>query len=226
MIRGTRAVSVLCLSLGGSMALGGEITLVTPASGDAQYSWNSRYGPYGYEVGGTAIGVGLQMGGQYGNDYTIGIIEVPIAPLAGHELTSAVLYLTSLGFGTGYWYGSANLGWQNHNGASGDVVADGRGALGMGETIAQVWNSDWGHDASGLRSFDVLAQVRADVAAGRAYSTFVVSGSRDTSGAIVTFEGGSGPYLVVTGEGLVPEPSGLAWLGLAGLAICGRRPRG
>lgn len=28
------------------------ITLLTPSSGDATYSWNSKYGPYGYDSGG------------------------------------------------------------------------------------------------------------------------------------------------------------------------------
>lgn len=220
-----RIAQAAWLVAGSGLAFAGELTLVTPSEGDAQYSWNSRYGPYGYEVGGTAIGVGLSMGGSYGNDWTIGIVEVPIAPLAGHDLSSATLFLTSLGFGTGYYYGSARLNWQNFNGATGDVVADGRGAFGIGDYVADLWKSDWPHDGSGLRQFDVLQQVLSDLAAGRTYSTFTLSGSRDTFGGVVTAEGGAGPYLIATGETLVPEPAATTAISLAAGAMLLRRRR-
>ncbi|MFN4242538.1 MAG: PEP-CTERM sorting domain-containing protein [Tepidisphaerales bacterium] len=210
--------------LGASAAWGGYVTTYVQPAGDAQYSWNSRYGPYGYEVGGPAIGVGLQMGGQYGNDYTIGIIEISIEPALGVEIIDAKLYLTSLGFGTGYWYGSAKLGWQDAGNATGDVVADGRGAFGLGNTIADIWRSDGPDDGSGLRVFDVTTAVRGDLNALRRFSTFVISGSRDTYGAVVTAEGGSPAYLVISSDGFIPEPSGLVGLvGVGAVALCRRR---
>jgi hypothetical protein len=61
--------------------------------------------------------------------------------------------------------------------------------------------------------------VAADIAAGRSFTTFVISGSRDTYGGIYTALAGSpsGPMIVATA---IPEPSvyavcaGLAALGL------------
>jgi hypothetical protein len=87
----------------------GSITLYTPEAGDATYGWNSKYGPYGYGTGGKEMGVGLSMGGSYGNDYTVSIFEIPIYTLAGKTLSSATLEIESLGFGTGYYYGSAAM---------------------------------------------------------------------------------------------------------------------
>jgi hypothetical protein len=45
----------------------GSITLYSSSAGDAMYAWNSRYGSYGHTPGTNDMGVGLQMGGQYGN---------------------------------------------------------------------------------------------------------------------------------------------------------------
>lgn len=105
------------------------ITLLTPSSGDATYSWNSKYGPYGYDSGGVTLGIGLAMGPPYGNDYTVSIFEVPIAQLYGKDVTSAVLVVDATGFGTNYYYGSASIGWLDTGSAvlTGDVVADGLG---------------------------------------------------------------------------------------------------
>ena len=88
-----------------------DVTLYTPASGDATYSWNSKSGPIGYDVGETSAGIYLYFGGGYGNDHTIAIFEVPIASLVGQTVTGATLELQSLGFGTNYYYGSAVIGW-------------------------------------------------------------------------------------------------------------------
>lgn len=196
-------------------AFAGMMTLSTSASGDAMYAWNTRYGPWGYTAGTSTIGCGLQFGAPYGNDWTIGIFEIPISALSGHVLDAATLEVTSTGFGTGFYYGSAGVGWQNASGATGDVVADGRGPAGIGDFVAYIWHSDWGHDASGLRSFDVLAQVRADLAAGRSYSTFTIYASRDTGGSIYTAEGGAAPRIIASGQTIVPEPTGLALLAMA-----------
>lgn len=218
------AAAGLAVAMAAGSAFGGTMKLTTQAAGDAQYAWNSKCGPYGYLTGTETIGVGLGMYGRWGNDYTIAIFEVPIAPLAGYALSEATLTVNSIGFSTWYYYGSANIGWQNSDGATGDVVADGRGSLGMGETVAQIWNSDWGHDASGLRSFNVLAQVQADLAAGRTFSTFVINGSRDTGGGIYTAEGGAAPYIVASSE-MIPEPASIGLLAIGGIGAIIRRRR-
>ena len=97
------AMSVACLVLSGAAWAGNGVTLNASLGGDAGYAWNSKYGPYGYTVGGTELGVGLQMGPPYGNDYTVGIIEIPIAALLGGDLLGAQLQVNTVGnFGTGY----------------------------------------------------------------------------------------------------------------------------
>jgi hypothetical protein len=167
------------------------------------------------------MGVGLSMAPPYGNDYTVGIFMIPIAQLAGQTVTAATLRVNSQGFDTGYYYGSANIAWIDVGTKilTGDVVADGLGALvgGSGGAL-RIWDSDWGTSSSGLQTFDVLAYVQADLDAGRSYTTFVLSGSRDTWGSISTAESGSGPCVVAT---VVPEPAtmGLLGLGLAAMAL-------
>jgi hypothetical protein len=198
----------------------GSITLYTPEAGDATYGWNSKYGPYGYGTGGKEMGVGLSMGGSYGNDYTVSIFEIPIYTLAGKTLSSATLEIESLGFGTGYYYGSAAIGWLDTGTMTltGDVVADGLGPASTGRPGGfSIYNSDFS-DTPGTKSFDVLSYIQTDLAAGRRYTTFVLSGSRDTYGSICTAESGAGPRLTV-----VPEPASLCILGLGGLLLRKRR---
>jgi len=211
-----------------SISAQAAITLYTPAAGDATYAWNSKYGPYGYGTGENAMGVGLYFGAPYGNDYTVSIFEIPIVALAGQTVTGAKLEVDSLGFGTGYYYGSAAIGWLDTGAAvlTGDVVADGLGPASTsrpGEFA--IYNSDNG-DTPGVKSFDVLSCVLTDLAAGRSYTTFVMSGSRDTYGSIRTAESGSGPRLVVdVAASVVPEPSSIMVLGasLASLLFTRRR---
>lgn len=223
-VRLKRSILLIAVALVWCVAAQADvITLYTPPAGDAVWAWNSKYGPYGYTTGGTTMGVGLYIGAPYGNDYTISIFEVPIAELAGKPVTSATLVVDSLGFGTGYWYGSASIGWLNTGNAvlTGDVVADNLGPASQGCPGGfQIYNSDY-PDTPGLKYFNVLTHVQADLAAGRAFSTFVMSGSRDTYGAIYTAESGRGPYIVA----VVPEPTTISMLGLglAGMLLRRRR---
>lgn len=200
------------------------ITLLTPSSGDATYFWNTKYGPYGYDSGGDTMGVDLMMSLPYGNDYAVSIFEVPIAQLYGKDVISAVLVVDATGFGTNYYYGSASIGWLDTGSAvlTGDVVADGLGpaatALPGGMAI---YNSSEPF-VDGLKEYDVKSYVLADIAAGRSFSTFVMSGSRDTYGSIYAAESERGPRIIVEA---VPEPTGLTALaaGLAPLMFILRR---
>ncbi len=216
-----RACCVMILMLLAAVSAD-AITLYTQAAGDAQYAWNSKYGPYGYTTGTNTIGVGLSMGGSYGNDYTVSIFMIPLADLKGLSLTNALLEVESTGFGTGYYYGSAAIGWLDTGSMTltGDVEADGLGPASTGRPGGLViYNSDNG-DTPGVKSFDVLSYVNQDIAAGHSYSTFVLSGSRDTYGSIYTAESGQGPRLLATP---VPEPSSIMLIGMGAFALVYRR---
>lgn len=200
------------------------VTLRTTASGDVVYAWNSKYGPYGYTTGADTMGVGLSMGGAYGNDYTVAILEIPLADLQGNSVSSAILEVESLGFGTSYDYGSAAIGWLD-TGASvltGDAVADGMGPKSTGRPVGlSIYNSDNG-DTPGVKQFDVLSYILQDISAGHSYCTFVLSGSRDTYGSIYTAESGKGPRIVAAP---VPEPASMMLLGAGVSALLLRRKR-
>jgi len=216
------ATALLVLLMGG-MVSAGTVSLYTSPSGDATYAWNSKYGPYGYGTGATTMGVGLSMGGQWGNDYTVSIFEIPIAALVGQTVTSAILQVDSLGFDTGYYYGSAAIGWLDTGTMTltGDVVADNLGPASTGRPGGLSIGVPSG---PGTLSFDVLSYVLADLAAGRSYTTFVMSGSRDTGGAIYTAEngGGTGPRIIATA---VPEPATMCLLSAGLIGLAARRKR-
>jgi hypothetical protein len=207
------AASILLIMAPPCMA---ELSIYGLPAGDLNYAWNSKYGPYGYTQGGTDIGVGLYFGAPYGNDYTMGILEIAITDLQSSAPTAVELKVYSNGFGTGYFYGSAGLRWLDPGSTpvTGDPAADGLGPLLGGPSVEyELWNSDYGQPA-GWYSFDVTAHVLADLTAGRDFTTFVLNGSRDTGGSIRTAEFGSGfgPQLAAT----VPEPR--IWALLAGAA--------
>lgn len=216
-------LAIIALAIGVA-AQAETITLFTPLSGDATYSWNSKYGPYGYDSGGVTLGIGLAMGPPYGNDYTVSIFEVPIAQLYGKDVTSAVLVVDAIGFGTNYYYGSASIGWLDTGSAvlTGDVVADGLGPAATARPGGMTIYDSGASFVDGLKEYDVKSYVLADVAAGRSFSTFVMSGSRDTYGNIYAAESERGPRIIVEA---VPEPTGLTALaaGLAPLMFILRR---
>ncbi len=207
-----------------SHAFGGTMTLSTPAAGDCEYYWNTKYSSqWSYTAGETSAGIYLYFGSPYGNDHTVVIFEVPIAPLAGLPVTEATLQFTSPGgFDTNYFYGQADMGWLDVDGATGDAVADGMGVPARSRPGEfDVWDSDWGLGSmAGLHSYDVLSCVQADLAAGRAYSTFVLHGSRETFGGILTAESGQGPSIVAT---FVPAPGALVLVGVGVIAVRRRR---
>ena len=225
LLRGSRcgllAIALLGCALSESNAQTYNVTLVAPFDGDAGYAWNSKYGPYGYTAGGTDLGVGLYFGAPYGNDYTVGIVEIPIAPLQGGSLLSANLNVYSNGFGTGYFYGSAAMFWIAPSMAlTGNPVTDGVGSMLSGVSNEyNLWDSSVGQGA-GWFSFDVTTHVQADLDAGRSFSTFVVGGSRDTWGSIraAEYAGNFGPQIAAVST--VPEPSSLVAI-LAGVALLG-----
>lgn len=218
------AVGCVC---GVGLASGAEITLWATPSGDANYAWNSKYGPSGYTQGANELGVMLQMNAPYGNDYSVGLIEIPISSLHGGDLLSAMLTVNTTGFSTGFWYGSAGLGWIDVGAKTltGDVVADQIGPLVGSPFISwKLWDSDE-PGAPAVKSFDVTDQVKLDLAANRSYSTFMLSGSRDTYGGIYAAESGQGARLLASTTAPVPEPA--TWLtllaGLAGIGLVVRR---
>jgi len=223
---GVHALAAAAMALtvqASALAAGNSITLLATASGDVSYGWNSKYGPAGYTQGGTELGVGLYMGAPYGNDYTVGIIELPIGILAGGDLLGAALQVQTVGFGTGYYYGSAGLTWLNPGASvvTGDPVIDGLGAL-VGGSSSQwkLWDSGSMSGAPAVMTFDVTTSVQADLEAGRTFSTFVLSGSRDTYGGIYAAESGKGARLTAITTAPVPEPA--TWLSLlVGLGVLG-----
>lgn len=199
----------------------GSATLYTPAAGDAQYSWNGSTGPYGYTTGTTTMGVYLSLG--YGNDYTVSIFEIPIFALSGQTLTNATLQVDSLGFDTGYYYGSAQIGWLDTGTRvlTGDVVADALGSMSPRPSGPEIYDTYDVSGAPGTKLFDFTSLVQADLDAGRSYSTFVMHGSRETYGSIYTAESGSGPRIIADTTAVVPIPGSLS-LGVLGVLLVSR----
>ncbi len=211
-------------------------TLHTPAAGDAGYSWNSRYAGDAYE-GVNALtlecSTSFYSGSPSDTQYAVGIFMIPISPLVSGTLFNATLHVASGGFSDWcYTYpATASIGWLDTGNMvlTGDVVADGLGPAAKarpgGMTIYNSGDTATYSGAPGPLSFDVTAYVQADLIAGRSYSTFVLSASRDTAGSLHAAESGMGPYLVASSSA-IPEPSAyalLAGLGAIGLSLVFRR---
>ena len=197
----------------------GSIILYTPSAGDCTASWNTKSSSIGYgSIGGNTMGVYLSFGGSYGNDYTVSIFEIPIASLSGKTLSSATLEVDSLGFDTGYYSGSAQIGWFNTGTSTltGNVVADELGSTKPLPGGYEIWDTYDLPNGAGAKSFDFTTQVQTDIDAGRTYSTFVLHGSRETYGSIYTSESGQGPRIVAT---LIPEPATLLSLAFGFLML-------
>lgn len=214
------------LVLGALTAHAGNVTLSASPGGDAVYSWNSKYGPYGYTAGGEELNVGLNMGGQYGNDYTMGFMELPLTGLNAGLVEKVELRVYALGFDTYYGYGSAGLGWLDTTGRTltGDVVADNLGSMHPAPGGWAIWSTDMPNWLPGWKAVDVTSQVLLDLNQGRGYSSFFLWGSRDTTGSIYAAEkSGLGPYLNAT---LAPVPEADQWaLLMAGLSLLALRLR-
>jgi hypothetical protein len=213
--------AVLMIGGSGQTAWADLVVSYVLPQGDVNYAWNSKYGPWGYTQGGASLDVGLSMGGQYGNDYTMGILEIDISRLRGGTLFQSALWVYSNGFGTGYWYGSAGMRWLDTGTRTltGDPVADQLGPiLGTPALEYELWSSDRGQSA-GWFSFDVTTHIQADLTAGRNFSTFVLNGSRDTFGGIRAAEYGGGFGARLESLSSVPEPGGAGVLFLASLAL-------
>jgi hypothetical protein len=199
---------------------------------DDSYGWLD----HSYYTGGTTLGAYRQYW-QPGWGKEDSFFEIPISALDGLTVTAASLVVESLGFSTGYDYGSASIAHLNPTGAAptGDIVVDQPHGWG-GDYGWEIYNSSPSgpnNDGTpGTKSYDVTAALLADLAAGRSWATFAMSASRDTYGSIYASETeGQGPRLLVTYEGAevmaTPLPGALWLLGSAlfGLGGLGARRR-
>ena len=218
------AASIIAIS-SASLGFGQAYTLnlYTSAAGDAQYDWNSRYAGEGYsDIGALTVGASTSFysGNPSDTQYKVGIFMLPISALAGGELYSATLTVRSNGFSTWYYYGSGSIGWLDTGSMTltGDVVADGLGPVAKARPGGiQIYNSDVGGSAAAgnYYNYDVASYVQADLNAGRNFSTFVLTTSRDTAGSLYSAESGSGPMLIALSS--IPEPS--TYAALAGFIV-------
>ena len=217
-----------------TIAPAATVTLTTLPAGDATYQNNSTLGTSHYDVG--SLTMDTQSPWPYGYDpngveYRRSYFEVPISALAGQTVTSATLEVDSLGFGCSWQDGSASIYWLDLGAApvTGNVVTDGLATTTVvtSESFRFFLSYLFHPDDMGssiparMESFDVLTQVQADLAAGRAYSTFRMSGSRETVGSFYTAENGNGPRIIATAT---PEPATMmSLLALGGIAMLRRR---
>lgn len=216
-----------CLALA-TQAQADSLTLWASSAGDGTYSWNTKYGPYGWNTTSQTMSTKFQMGGTYGNDITNIYIEIPISPLQGQTVTSATLVLDSAGAGTGYYYGSASIKYLNpgSNTPTGNVSADSPNAwtAGTGWTIYNSYSGPPWDGSPGLKSFDVLSLVQADLTAGLNFITFALSSSRDTDITIYASDSidpaHEGPRIVAE-FAAAPLPPGFLLLGTGLFGLLG-----
>ncbi|NLN76124.1 MAG: PEP-CTERM sorting domain-containing protein [Armatimonadetes bacterium] len=180
--------------------------LYAPEDGDASYN-GVTYG----------VGVGFLSAVNFPDMLftEVSIFEIPILPLYGMSLNSATLFVNFEEGNTFDGYGEINIGWLDTGttALTGDVQADDLGPASMAlPKHFTLWDSNTSQSA-GPMNFDVLSFVLDDLAAGRSYSTFVLSATGDSMGQISSAESGNGPKIVATA---VPEPASLPAL-LAGM---------
>lgn len=205
-------------------AQAGSVYLWASGAGDGTLYYNTKYGGNTYYTDNPTMTASLYFGAPYGNDYNNIYIEIPIAALLGATLTGATLQLDSLGAWTDYYYGSAYVRHLNPGSLpTGNIAVDNPLAWGSDtswlfydSSAAPPWDG-----SAGIKSFDVSAEVQADLTAGRSYSSFSLEASRDTYATIYASEtSGQGPRIYAQGDFVVPIP-GAVWLlgsGLIGLA--------
>ncbi len=230
----TQVLAVLGLALAVAIlgfavpAQANAVTLWASGAGDGTLHYNTKYGVDPYVTGDPTMWANLQFNAPYGNDHFNIYMEIPIAALQGATLTGATLQLDSLGAGNWWYYGSAYVRHLNPGAIlpTGNIAVDNPLAWGYdtGWVIFDTYAAFPWDGSAGIKSFDVTAEVQADLTAGRSYSSFLLEASRDTGITIYASETpGQGPRIYAEGGSLVPIPGAVWLLGSGLLALAGLR---